>query len=394
VVEETLDYVLREMTHAQGGFFSAQDADSQGEEGKFYVWAQSEIKSRLEPGPADVFCHYFGVSAQGNFEGKNILTRHVDTATAALEMGLEEEQFLTILETAQRELFQLRQSRVKPARDEKVLTAWNGLMLAAFAEAGRVLDRNDYLQAAQRNAEFVLGQLKRDGRLLRSWRAGDGEESATAKTNAFLEDYAFLAHGLLALYQATFDTHMFVEARTLADTILEHFSDSRAGFFDTSDDHERLIVRPKQLQDNAIPSGNAMAAGLLLQLAAYTGSSTYRDQAEGILTAMSEALGQSPSAFGHWLSVLAFDLAPATELAVVGRLDAPDTQALLKTVSQTYHPHLVIACRSPEDEKAAERLPLLRDRVLRQDKATAYVCQGFRCQSPTTDPSTLAEQLG
>jgi hypothetical protein len=270
-----------------------------------------------------------------------------------------------------------------------------------LAEASRVLDRNDYRQVAECNAEFVLNELRRDGRLLRSWKSNSPLKAGQAPTgagqarfNAYLEDYAFYADGLLALYHATFNQRWFEEARSLADLILSHFADPSGGFFDTSDDHEELITRPKNLQDNAIPSGNAMAADVLLRLAAYTGQDTYRRPAEETLAAMIPMMQQYSGGFGHWLSALAFHLAPPREVALIGDPGSQDMHALLNVVFDTYRPHQVVAVAAPTQETAAESIPLLAGRSQRDGRATAYVCQRFVCQTPVSDPASLAAQLG
>jgi uncharacterized protein YyaL (SSP411 family) len=393
VAEETLDYLVREMRHAAGGFYSSQDADSEGEEGKYFLWTPDEVKSVLGDVEGDLFCRYFDVTPAGNFEGKSILNIKLDISTAAMASRTDEDRFRMVVEQGRQRLFRARKERVKPGRDEKVLAGWNGLALAAFAEAARVLGREDYRQVAERNAGFVLSELRRDGRLLRSWRASSGGEGGQARLNAYLEDYAFCADGLLALYHATFDPLWFREARALADVMLVHFADSEAGFFDTSDDHEPLFVRPKALQDNAIPSGNAMAVDVLLRLAAYTGADVYRRPAEGILAAMSPTLRQHPGGFGHWLSALAFCLAPPHEIALVGNPESDDMRALLDVVFGPYRPYQVVALAAPGDQAAAGAVPLLADRVPREGRASAYVCQGFVCRVPVTDPALLAQQL-
>lgn len=392
VVEETLDYVLREMTDDAGGFFSAQDADSEGEEGKYYLWSAKEIYALLSPPIARVVCDYYGVTDRGNFEGRNILSVGRDLPTAAVAAGQEIEEYRSLLESGRRTLFEARQKRPRPGLDDKVLTAWNGLALVALAEAGRVLGRPDYVQAATHNAEFVLSQLRQGERLLRSWKRNVGSNSGQARFNGYLEDYASYTDGLLALYQATFDPRWFHEARTLADAMLTHFADPRGGFFDTSHDHETLIVRPRQLQDNAMPCGSSMATYALLQLAAYTGSEAYQRAAEGALRAMAPLMEQHPSAFGHWLNALAFALAPPIEIALIGAPDMADTRALLRVVFDDYRPHQVLAVASPNDEAAAA-VPLLKGRVQLDARATAYVCRGFVCQTPVTDPQALAYQL-
>jgi uncharacterized protein YyaL (SSP411 family) len=391
VVEATIDYVLRELS-AAGGFCSAQDADSEGEEGKAYVWSLAEFQDALGSPAARWCADYYGVTAQGNFEGRNILHVPRDLPTAAAAAGVDEADYRDSIERSRHILLEVRQRRVPPGRDDKVLTAWNGLMLAALAEAGRILARPDYLRAAGRNAEFVLTELRHGGRLLRSWKANPPPGMSAARFNAYLEDYACFADGLLALYEATFDPRWYGEAQGLADTLLAHFADSRGGFYDTGDDHEALIVRPKQVQDNAIPSGNSMALHVLLKLAAYTGSDHYRQPAERMLAAWAVPMAEHAQAFGHWLSGLAFYLAPPNEIAVVGHPSARDTQNLLGVVFGSYRPHQVVASAAPGDEAAA-RIPLLHDRRMRGGHATAYVCRGFACREPATNAQTLATQL-
>jgi uncharacterized protein YyaL (SSP411 family) len=404
VAEETLDYVIREMTAGYpgdsddeecelGGFYSAQDADSEGEEGKFFLWTPDQVEAILGQEQAEIFCRYFDVTPAGNFEGKNILNVKVDLGTAAAAAGMDEEGFRAIIEEGKARLFRAREDRVKPSRDEKVLTGWNGLMLAALAEASRVLDRPDYLQVAQCNARFVLSEMRQEGRLLRSWKQASGAGKGRARFNAYLEDYAFYADGLLELYQATFEPGWFSAARALTDAILAHFSDPQGGFFDTSHDHEDLISRPKNVQDNAIPSGNAMAAEVLLRLAAYTAADEYRRPAEEMLAAMIPAMQQYAGGFGHWLSALTFHLAPAREIALIGGPTDDDMRALLKVVFNTYRPHQVVALTTPDEETATNLIPLLAGRPQRDGRSTAYVCQQFVCQAPVTDPESLAEQI-
>jgi len=374
VVEETLDFALREMRHAAGGFYSSYDADSEGEEGKFYVWSAAEIREALGP-DATRFMAAYGVSEGGNWEGHNIL--HVSDPAALEEWpGLDD---------AKRRLYDIRASRVWPGLDDKVLTAWNGLMLAAFAEAGRALDRPDYVAAAVANAEFLHATMRQpDGRLLRSWKDGAG-----ARYNAYLEDYAFLADGLLALYQTTFDPRWFVWARELADHVVNHFADPAGGFFDTSDDHEDLLHRPKDVQDNATPSGNGMAAHVLLRLGLYTGEGRYWDTAESMVGGLYEAMARYPSAFAHWLGAAAFILGQPQEIAIIGDPGAADARALLDIVFGRYRPNLVVAVGGD----AAAPIPLLADRPQIDDRATAYVCRRFVCRQPVMEPLALAEQL-
>ncbi len=388
VVEETLDYVLREMTDPAGGFYSSQDADSEGEEGKFFVWRPAEITAVVGE-DAPLFMAAYGVSERGNFEGHNILNLVSDDETLARQHNLAPEEVAPRLAAARAKLFAEREKRVRPGLDDKVLVGWNGLMLAAFAEAARALGSERYRAAAERNATFMLDALRaEDGRLRRTWRNGQ------AKLNGYLEDYANLAEGLLALYQATFEPRWFEAARELVDWAAAHFADDKGGFYDTSDDHEDLVFRPKSLQDNAVPSGNAMLATVLLRLAAYTGEGRYRDLGEALLGTLQPLLTQHPTAFAQWLCALAFALGPVKEVALVGDPGQPATQALVDVTFGAYRPLQVAALvGDPDRPGEAAIIPLLQDRPQRDGLPTAYVCQNFACRLPVTTPGELAELL-
>jgi uncharacterized protein YyaL (SSP411 family) len=386
ITEEILDYVVREMTDPGGGFYSTQDADSEGKEGKFFVWTPNEIYDVLGDAPdfegtgADGFIHAYGVSPAGNFEGRNILefVGDMDQRPA--------------LAKARRKLFEAREKRAHPDRDEKVLTSWNGLMLAAFAEAARTLDRDDYRLVAEHNAEFLLRELRQEnGRLLRTWKAGE------AKLNGYLEDYSYLIEGLLELYQTTFDPRWFVAAQELAETMIAHFQAPEGGFFDTSDDHETLIARPRDLQDNATPSGNAIAVTALLKLAGFTNDLRYVDIAHQALVQMQPMMSQYPLGFGQWLQALSYALSQPQEIAIVGEPHSADTQALLNVVRGGYRPFQVVALGGPSAHPSD--VPLLRNRGLVEGQGeharpAAYVCRAFACQAPVTSPLALEQLLG
>ena len=313
IVEETLDYIVREMVSPEGGFYSTQDADSEGEEGKFFTWTVEEIESALLPEDAQLFMLYYDVTREGNFEGKNILHVEQDAETVADEAQVNIETLQESLKRSREMLFQLREKRVKPGRDEKILTSWNGLMLRSFAEAARYLDRPDYLQVATNNAEFLLRELNRNGRLLRTYKDG------RARLNGYLEDYTFLADGLLALYEASFDPRWFAEAKRLIDKAITLFADQQnGGFFDTGSDHEALISRPKDIMDNATPAGNSVAVDVLLRLAAFTGEEAYRRYADDYLRPIADIMVQHPQAFGHILGALDFAISQSREIALIG----------------------------------------------------------------------------
>jgi uncharacterized protein len=386
IAVETLDYVAREMTDPAGGFYSTQDADSEGEEGKFFVWTPEQTWQALGD-EAVLFNDAFDVTRAGNFEGRSILHVAREPAEVAKAHSIPLDRLAAILAESRRKLFELREQRVKPGRDEKVLAAWNGLMLAAFADAARALGRDDYRQVAERNAEFMLRELRTPaGRMQRSWKRGSG-----AKLNGYLEDYTHVIEGLLALYQATFDARWFVTARELADTMIARFAAPDGGFYDTSDDHESLVTRPRDVQDNAVPSGNAMAATVLLKLAAYTAEPRYRELAEGALGSVHDAVARYPTAFGQWLVAYEFAVGQPREIAVVGDPASAGTRALLDVICGGFRPNQVVALKRPG---ADSPVPLLADREPVNGRPTVYVCQNFACQMPVTDPSALAKLLG
>ncbi|MCX7682764.1 MAG: thioredoxin domain-containing protein [Anaerolineae bacterium] len=368
VAEETLDFMLREMGDPAGGFYATLDADSEGEEGKFYLWTASEIRAVLGP-DADQFSALYGVTTGGNFDGRNILTFaggwEEREATARLRQTLQE----------------VRERRARPARDEKVVVAWNGLALAAFADGARLLERADYRAAAERNADFLLAHLRRpDGRLWHIWRDGQ------AKGEGFLDDYTHLIDGLLALYEATFNPRWYNAAAELAEVVRTHFA-APVGFYDTADHHETLIVRPRNLQDNAIPSGNAMAAFVFLRLAGLAANPGLAELARQGMAEIGGLAARYPLAFGQWLVALDYALSDPWEIAVVGALEGKDTQVLLGMLAG-YRPHQVLAAGAP-----GSPVPLLANRPLAAGRATVYLCRGGVCQAPITEPEDLAGRL-
>jgi hypothetical protein len=364
VCEETLDWMLREMRGPEGGFYSALDADSEGVEGKFYVWTVDELREVLGD-DADAAIAYFGATPGGNFEGANILTRGAEPPER--------------LEEIRHRLYEVRARRVWPGLDDKRLTAWNALAIGALADAGAVLERADYVDAAAACADFVLRELSdSDGRLLRTYK--DGE----AKLNAYLEDHAFLLEALLSLYEATFEPRWFAAARGVADAMIERFADDeRGGFFETSSDHERLVARRKDLEDNPIPAGNSSAAYGLLRLAALTGEHEYERRAVGVIRLLHTVAPRHPQAFAHLLQAIDFHLARVREVALVG----DDVRPLERVVRERFRPHLVLA--------GGERdgVPLLEGREPVDGRPAAYVCERFACRRPVTEPAELAALL-
>ncbi len=382
VVEETVDYVLREMTAPEGGFYSAQDADSEGEEGKFFVWTAAEIEAVLGKEEADLLGRAYGVTPAGNFEGKTILNLKQTAGEIARRTGAEEGAVAERLAAARQKLFLAREKRVKPERDDKILTEWNGLMIHALAEVGVVLGRADALEAASKAADFVLAEMSQEnGFLFRSFKDG------RARFNAYLEDYAAFARGLVALYEATFSLRWLAEAARLTKIMLAQFEDeARGGFYQTGVAHEELVVRRKDFIDNAIPSGNSMAAELLLRLAKLTGNDTYRGEAARVFRIMAAAMAQQPTGFGRMLTALDDLLSPSQEVAVVGPLTEARTQRLLEEVRRHYLPHTVLALKEPEDENP---LPLMEGRTLVDGQPAAYVCENYACRLPVTSVEAL-----
>jgi uncharacterized protein len=387
VINETTDYVLREMTSPEGGFYSTQDADSEGEEGKFFVWTPAEIEAILGQADAAIFGQVYGVTARGNFEGHTILNIVRPIEQVAKNAGLTTAALEQRLGIMRQKLFIEREKRIKPGRDEKILAEWNGLMIHALAEVGVALDRPDALAAAQNAANFVLDKMSQpDGKLYRTYKDGQ------AKLNAYLEDYAAFVRGLIALYESTFDLRWLAEASRLTRLFLEQFGDSDGGgLFQTGADHERLVVRRKDFIDNAIPSGNSLAAESLLRLAKLTGTDGYRQEASRIFAPMASAMAQQPTGFGRLLGALDDFLHPSQEVAIVGDPDDPATQALLAVVRRRYLPHTVIALARPGEENP---LPLLAGRGLVNGKPAAYVCENFACKLPVTGVDELEKLLG
>jgi uncharacterized protein YyaL (SSP411 family) len=363
VARETLDWALRELRQDEGGFASALDADSEGVEGKFYVWTVDEVREALDPELAQAAIEHFGMTEQGNFEGANIPVRATPDPAR--------------LDEIKAGLLAARERRVRPGLDDKRLTAWNALMISALADAGAVLGEQRYRDAAVAAAEFVLRDLRDDdGRLLRTYNQG------RAHLNGYLEDYAFLLEALLTLYEATFDPRWFDEARALADTLLERFADAeRGGFFAVAADH-KLIARRKELEDTPIPSGASSATFGLLRLAALTGEARYEDAAVSSIKLLHTLAPQHPGAFGHLLQAIDFHLASVKEVALAGE----DTRELERVVRSEFRPHVVLAGGGGD-------VPLLEGREPVDGRAAAYVCEHFMCRQPVTEPEQLRALL-
>jgi uncharacterized protein len=378
VADGTLEYLLRELRRDDGTFAASQDADTQGEEGGTFVWTAAEVREVLGDA-APAFSAAFDVTDDGNWEGRTILRRITPPGTADGEDQLA---------AARARLLERRAARPQPARDDKALAAWNGLAIGALADAGRVFGEERHVDAAVVAATQMLAGLRRpDGRLGRSWK--DGRSSG----EGVLEDYANLADGLLALYEATFDERWYVAARALADEVLEHFSDPAGGFFDTADDHEKLVTRPKDVQDNATPSGSSTAAWVLLRLAALTGEARYREAADGALATVTPYLNRYPTAFANWLSAGHLAVEGIDELAIVGDPAQPGTRDLVAAgfeQARRAGRNVVIALSA---DPGASAIPLLAGRTSIDGRPTAYLCRNFACRLPVTDAAALAAEF-
>jgi uncharacterized protein YyaL (SSP411 family) len=392
IVEETAGWVLREMTSPEGPFFSTLDADSEGHEGKFYVWTKEEIDRLLGPEDAAVFNGVYGVEPEGNWEhGQNILHRVKTFTQYARLHGVDEAALRAGLDRSRKKLFEVRSKRVWPGRDEKALTSWNGLMIGALAQAGAVLDHPEYIVAAVRAADFLLKNLRTpDGRLLHTWSAG-----SPPKLNAYLEDYAYLLDGLLSLYEATFELRWVAAALELARVMIEQFWDpAEDSFFFTGRDHERLITRTKDTQDNATPSGNAMAVTGLLRLVKLTGRDDLRGKAEAALHSHRGLLASHPIAAGQMLIALDFYLGPVQEVAIVANVQAEDTRRVLRAARRDFRPRRVLALKpaSGDTRQLEEVVPLLAGKTA-QAGVTTYICRDFTCQAPLLGPEAAEAAL-
>jgi len=385
VLDETLSFLLREMKDGQGGFYSSLDADSEGEEGRFYLWRHEELKEVLEEDELlEFLVAATGSTEPGNFEGKNILFRALPPEKLAQQFGLSVEASTERLKTGRGLLMQRREQRVRPGCDDKILSAWNGFVLAALADAARSLSDPLLLVHARNLAGFLTKEMIIEGRLMRSWRRGQ------ARVLGYLEDYASLGLGLLELYQADFHPVWFETAFGLGEEILTRFRDSQGGFFDTGSDHESLFRRPKTLQDTPTPSGSALATALFLRLHALTGEPKYLEPAEETLYEMQHACAEHPIAFSAWLSALDFHRPPQWQLAIVGNPQEAAFRLLAGTTAGRYLPRAVIA---GGEAGRLPKLQLLEDRAAPDGEPTAFLCQGFACNLPTTSPDELARQL-
>jgi uncharacterized protein YyaL (SSP411 family) len=386
VVRETLDYSLREMTDPAGGFYSTQDADSEGVEGKFYVWTPAEIHQILGEDRGRIFCRVYDVTEEGNFEEQNILNLPKTLAQSAAMLGRDVNQLTTELAEDRAKLLAVRNQRVWPSRDDKVLVSWNGLMIDAMAQTGAALGESCYIAAAEKAAEFILLRMRRDdGRLLHSWRAGQ------ARFDAYLDDYACLGNALTSLYEATFNEHWIEAAVQLADFMLVHFTDTEnGGFYYTAADHEMLITRQKDVQDNATPSSSAMAATMLERLGRLCGRTDYLDAAERTIRSAAALMEKAPTAAGQMLIALELATGSTPELAILG--DDASTQEILADLRRRFWPTKVVAKR-PGKNHSPSLDGLFAGKDSRGGEPTLYICERFACQAPIVGKGAVETAL-
>jgi len=381
ICEHTLEFIARELRHPEGGFYSSLDADSEGEEGKFYTWTASELKTILKENYA-LFQSAYQITDEGNWEGKVVLQRAVDNITLAKTFGGDENTIQERLDDCHKRLLAYRNQRTPPAIDDKILTFWNALTIMAFAEAGRYLRNPKYLNIAIHCAQFLINNLCAAGKLYRSWRNGH------AKHNAYLEDYAGFILALLSLYQSDSNPEWYFLALNLAQELIAHFSDPKGGFFDTRDDHETLLYRPKNLQDSPTPCGNSLTATALIMLTFYGDLRDHYIWAENMLSAVMETATHYPTAFAQWLCAADFALGPVHQAVVLGNQEHPQMQAMLDELWKIYRPRMIAAISFyPTTESAPS---LLQNRPLKEGQPTAYICNDFLCHQPVHTPIEMS----
>jgi uncharacterized protein YyaL (SSP411 family) len=392
ITREIFIYILRDMTSPEGGFYSAEDADSEGHEGRFYIWKPGEVRSHLGQEEGDLFCRFYGVSPEGNFEeGTSVL--HIPRPVEHFAAGekMDPKELGKILERSREKLFYMREKRIRPLKDDKVLTSWNGLMIAALAKGYQALRDPLFSNAACRAADFILGQMRTpQGRLYRRWREGE------VAVLGFLEDYAFLVWGLIELYEATFRVRYLEEAIHLNQMMIELFGDKeRGGFYFSGRDSEPLITRSKELYDGATPSGNSVAALNLLRLARMTGKIDLEKEVEGLLRFFSSTVAEAPMAFTQFLNFLDFYLGPSQEIVLVGDPDGETTRAMTAMIQQTFHPNKVFLFRAEDDtgKELGILCPFVEGMKSIGRKATVYLCEGYSCKTPLTDLASLRRTL-
>ena len=391
ISKEVFDYVLRDMTDSAGGFYSAEDADSEGEEGTFYVWGPEQTASVLGKDNAEIFNAYYGVTKKGNFEkGRTVLHVSASVEKLAKEFNQSGDEIKNILTDSRAKIYEERQKRIRPGRDDKVITAWNGLMISSLAYGGAVLREEKYITAAKRSAEFILSTLCENGRLMRYYRDGKVVEKA------FLDDYAFMTMALLDLYEATFDAKWLFEAKKLAEKMIELFADdAHGGFFLTGKDGEELIARTKPSSDGAVPSGNSIAALALLRLGKGTMNQLFTEQGSGTLEAFSQQLEESPAYSSAMLTAVNFWLGPTQEIVIAGVAEETDTKQMLKLLSSKFLPNAIVLLHEQGDVNSDiyKIVPFIKNQVAIDGKATAYVCENYICNRPVNKIADLEKML-
>ena len=391
VARQIFDYVLRDMTDKQGGFYSAEDADSEGTEGKFYLWRAEEIDSVLSKEESRIFERFYGVSQNGNFEDRtNILSVSVSIETLAEEFEKQPEEIEEILDAARRRLFEQRSKRIRPHRDDKIITAWNGLMISSLAYGGAALGEQRYVDAAEKAAQFVLDSLQQQDRLLRFYRDG------RAAGPGFLEDYAFITMGLADLYEATYDPKWLAQAKRLVEQMIELFGDQEeGGFYQTSRDGQKLIIRSKSSYDGAVPSGNSMAALVLLRLGRMMMNDKFSASGEKVLRLCGAQMNTNPLSLTAMLAAVDFYLGPNQEIVVAGDIEKQDTRQMLRALNQNYMPRAVrIFHSSGPDAAEVERLvAFVKEQGAVDGRATAYICENYSCKAPVTEVEQLKQTL-
>lgn len=384
VVRETLDYVLRDMTDPEGSFYSTEDADSEGEEGKFYVWTPAEIVSELGTERAEVFCRVYDVTEAGNFEGRNILNMPRTLEQNARLLGIDQDELARQLAEDRQRLFAARAQRVHPGKDDKVLVAWNGLMIDAMAQAAQVLDEPRYAAAAQAAADFIHNHLRRDDdRLLHTWRHG------VAKLDAYLDDYAAMVNAFVSVYEASFDEVYLERAMALADQMLPLFAAPQGGFYYTAADHETLITRTIDLQDSSVPSGNALAATGLLRLGKLTGRADYLEAAVATLQVSAQLMEDAPAAAGQMLLALDRHLGPTPEIVILGDVTQGDTRTVVQELFRRFIPNKVVAARAANAESIPALQPLFEGKAPSGGEPTIFLCENFACQAPISGKEAI-----
>ena len=391
IARETFEYVLRDMTDADGGFYGGEDADSEGQEGTFYLWEAKQLASILDQDEAKLFAAYYGVTKKGNFEeGKTILNISATVEQLAERSAKDRDSILGVLGAAWKKVFDERARRIRPHRDDKIITAWNGLMISSLAYGGVVLQEERYINAAARAAEFILRGLREDGRLMRYYRAGRAVEPA------FLDDYAFMIMALLDLYEATFDSEWLIEAEKLSDQMIELFADEQhGGFFFSGKDGEKLIIRTKDSSDGAIPSGNSIAALALLKLGRLSMAERFTGHGATVLEVFSQQLKQSPANSSAMLAGLDFWLGPTQEIVIAGKADAPDTKQMLNSLRGKFLPNTVVLLNEEGDagSEVYNIAPFIKNQGSIDGKATAYICENYICRQPVNKIEEFEEVL-